>query len=130
MLFILIPVHNRKKFTHQCLLSLYKQTNKNFIVIVIDDGSTDGTEKMLTSEFPNVELLKGDGNLWWTKATNLGVKYALSQNAKYILILNDDTELSEDYIEKMLYWSSKKKLRFLVHYPLMLVQKNQFMGAK
>ena len=64
---------------------------------------------MISGEFPEVILLKGDGNLWWTKATNLGVKYALKQGAEYILTLNDDTILFEDYIEKMIYWASKKK---------------------
>ena len=78
-------MHNRKEYTHQCLLSIYKQTNKNFIVIVIDDGSTDGTGEMITNEFPEVILLKGDGNLWWTKAINLGIKHALKYNAKHIL---------------------------------------------
>ena len=108
-IYIIIPVHNRKEFTHHCLLSLYKQTDKNFIIVIIDDGSIDGTEKMIINEFPEVILLKGDGDLWWTKATNLGVKFALDHRAEYILTLNNDTLLAEDYIEKMVYWSKKKK---------------------
>ena len=108
-IYIIIPVYNRKEFTRQCLQSIYKQTNKNIIIIVIDDGSTDGTGEMINSEFPEVILLKGDGNLWWTKATNFGVKYALENGAEYILTLNDDTLLTEDYIEKMIYWTSIKK---------------------
>jgi len=108
-LFIIIPVHNRKLFTRDCLISLRDQTCKEFNIIIIDDGSIDGTEDMIKSDFPEVILLKGDGNLWWTKAINLGVEYALKQEAEYILTLNDDTVLFEDYIEKMVYWSSKKK---------------------
>lgn len=107
--YIVIPVHNRKEFTRQCLKSINDQTNKDFKIIVVDDGSTDGTSEMISNEFSEVVLLKGDGNLWWTKATNLGVKYALEQKAEYILTLNNDTVLFENYIEKMLYWSSKKK---------------------
>ena len=101
-LFIVIPVHNRKHFTCKCLLSLRKQTFKNFKVIVVDDGSTDGTGKMIEEEFPDVILLEGDGNLWWTGATNLGVEYALKQHAEYIITLNDDTELTPDFIERMM----------------------------
>ncbi len=112
ILCIVIPVDNRKEFTHQCLLSLYNQTNKNFFVVVINDGSTDGTGKMIKDKFPDIILINGDGNLWWTKAINIGIKYALKYNAKYILTLNDDTVLKEDYIEKMIYWAEKKKIRF------------------
>jgi GT2 family glycosyltransferase len=108
MIYIIIPVHNRKEFTRQCLLSLRKQTYKEFKVVVIDDGSTDGTSEMLENEFPEVHVIKGDGNLWWTAATNLGVKYALESDAEYILTLNNDTIATEDFLEKMVYWAEKE----------------------
>ena len=82
MIYIVIPVYNRKEFTHQCLLSIIKQTNKNFKIIIVDDRSTDGTREMINSEFPEIILLKGDGNLWWTRAINLGVKYALKHGCR------------------------------------------------
>jgi GT2 family glycosyltransferase len=107
MIYIIIPVHNRKEFTRNCLISLRQQTYKDFKVVVIDDGSIDGTEEMLTNEFPEVYIIKGDGNLWWTAATNLGVRYALENNADYILTLNNDTIVTEDFLEKMVYWASK-----------------------
>jgi GT2 family glycosyltransferase len=108
MVYIIIPVHNRKSFTRECLESLKNQTNKDFRTIVIDDGSTDGTSEMIEKNFPETILLKENGNLWWTKAINLGVKYALDCDADYILTLNDDTILDECYIEKMRYWSDIK----------------------
>jgi len=107
MIYIIIPVHNRKEFTKNCLLSLRQQTYKDFKVVVIDDGSTDGTAEMLSNEFPEVHVIKGDGNLWWTAATNLGVKYALGNNADYILTLNNDTIATEDFLEKMIYWAER-----------------------
>ncbi|MCG2722790.1 MAG: glycosyltransferase family 2 protein [Thermodesulfovibrionales bacterium] len=101
---IIIPVHNRKHFTRECLLSLKKQTFQNFKVIVVDDGSTDGTGKMIEEEFPDVILLKGDGNLWWTGAINMGVEYALvrAEQDDYILTLNDDTMVRSDYLQTLL----------------------------
>lgn len=103
-IFIVIPVHNRKHLTRICLLSLRKQTYQTFTTIVIDDGSSDGTGEMIQKEFPEVVLLRGDGSLWWTGATNLGVKYALSHADKndYILTLNDDTKVGPTYLKDLL----------------------------
>jgi N-acetylglucosaminyl-diphospho-decaprenol L-rhamnosyltransferase len=101
MIFIIIPVFNRKVLLHNCLSSLRNQTNQNFQVIVVDDGSTDGTSDMLQENFPKVTILKGDGSLWWTGATNVGVRHALSicQENDFIMALNDDLVVGPDYIE-------------------------------
>ncbi|WP_020528955.1 glycosyltransferase family 2 protein [Flexithrix dorotheae] len=107
MIYIIIPVFNRKHFTKDCLLSLREQTNKNFKIVVVDDGSTDGTSDMLRADFSEVDILFGDGNLFWTAATNLGIKYALEKDASHILTLNNDVIALPDYIEKMIYWSEK-----------------------
>lgn len=104
---IIIPVLNRKEFTKNCCLSLRKQTYKNFKTVIIDDGSTDGTAEMLEKDFPEVYVIKGDGNLWWTAATNLGIKYALENRADYILTLNNDTIATKDFLEKMVFWAKK-----------------------
>ena len=56
---------------------------------------------MIEREFSDVILLKGDGNLWWTWATNMGMAYALAQANQddYILTLNDDTMVRSDYLQ-------------------------------
>jgi GT2 family glycosyltransferase len=108
MLYIVIPVFNRKHFTLECLLSLRKQTNKNFRVIVVDDGSTDGTGQLLAQDFPEVTVLQGDGNLFWTAATNMGVQYALAHGARHVMTLNNDTLATPDFIEKMYRWAAQK----------------------
>lgn len=107
-LFIIIPVYNRKQLTRNCLLSLRKQTFLNFTTVVIDDGSSDGTTEMIKKEFSEVVLLNGDGNLWWTGATNIGVKYVLENAAKadYILTLNDDTIIQPNYLETLIVCAS------------------------
>lgn len=90
--YIIIPVHNRKDITLKCL-----ETLKNlgcfdkYHIIVIDDGSTDGTKSAINHLYPQVIVLLGDGNLYWTGAIKLGMEYAYNHNADYFIWLNDDT---------------------------------------
>lgn len=112
-LFVVIPVHNRRDLTRACLQCLSKQTWAAFHIIIVDDGSSDGTGKMILEEFPQVILLRGDGDLWWTRSINLGVKEALSRGADYILTLNDDTEPPFAFIEQILAGSETHPLTLI-----------------
>lgn len=109
MIYIVIPVFNRKRFLQECLNSLRLQTTQDFRTIVVDDGSTDGTFEMLQSEYPEVIALKENGDLWWTGAINVGVKYALPlcKETDYIMALNDDLIVPPNYIETFYQLSQK-----------------------
>jgi GT2 family glycosyltransferase len=100
-LFVIIPVHNRKEASKECLKCLTRQSLPGFKVLVVDDGSTDGTQDMLKHDFPEVIRLEGDGNLFWTGGTNLGVQYALDHGADLIVTLNNDVLVKEDYLETL-----------------------------
>lgn len=102
-LYIVIPVHNRKEYTRQCLISLKKQTWCHHRIIIVDDGSSDGTREMLTAEFPKVIVIPGHGDLFWTAAVNLGIQFALAHGADYVMTLNNDTVAEPSFIENMLY---------------------------
>ena len=103
-IYVVIPIHNRKNITRDCLLSLRRQASRDFQVIVVDDGSTDGSGDMVSGEFPEAVLLRGDGNLWWTGAVNLGVRFALEhgQPEDAVLLLNDDLIVPPDYIATLI----------------------------
>jgi len=89
--FIIIPVHNRKSITLKCLDTLEQNGDlAQFSVIVVDDGSTDGTSSAIQERFPEVQILQGDGNLWWTGAICMGMKHAINRGAEYLIWLNDD----------------------------------------
>ncbi len=101
MIYIVIPVFNRKQFTKACLESLRNQTYKDFKTIVVDDGSKDGTPAMLAEEFPEVQVVNTPGNLFWTASTNMGIKAALEAGATYVMTLNNDVLCHEHFIENM-----------------------------
>jgi len=100
-IYIVVPVFNRKSFTQRFLCCIRSQTFRNFEIIILDDGSTDGTVELITEQFREVQLLRGNGNLWWTGAINLGIRHAMAQasEADAILVINDDLEVNSDYLE-------------------------------
>jgi GT2 family glycosyltransferase len=130
MICIVIPVHNRLKFTRDCLHSLRNQTQPANHIIVIDDGSTDGTKEMLKSEFPEVIVLAGNGNLFWTAAINKGVELALGLGADYILTLNNDTVASKTFVEKMMRNTTSNGLALLGALDIDIVTKKPYYGGE
>src|SRR5688500_197324 len=90
--YIVIAVHNRCATTLNCLRQLRAHGDLQWATpIVVDDGSTDGTAEAVRAEFPTAEIMRGDGNLYWTGATALGMSRALERGAAAIFWLNDDS---------------------------------------
>ena len=98
---VIVAVHNNKEDTREFLESIKCVSYPNYKVIIVDDGSTDGTEEMLRQEYPEVILLKGDGNLWWTLAANMGIEKAIELGADYVLLMNNDTVGDKEFISTL-----------------------------
>lgn len=98
--FTIVPVFNRVALTVKCLDTLMCQTDEGRHIILVDDGSTDGTSQIVHNRFPEVKILSGNGDLWWTGAVNLGIRYVLSIGAPddYVLLVNNDTYFDRDFI--------------------------------
>lgn len=107
MLYLVIPVFNRWAFTRECLLSLRRQTVQGFRVVVVDDGSTDGTGAKLREEFPDVIIVDGDGNLFWTAGVNAGIRRAMELGASRVMTLNNDVVAAPDFVAQMLTWAER-----------------------
>lgn len=98
---VCVPVFNKIELTCRFLKSFSEIDYKNHTVIITDDGSTDGTPWILKERFPNVVVLSGDGNLWWSGGTNRAVEYALHHGYDYVLTINNDVSVAKDFLTRL-----------------------------
>ena len=99
--YCVIPVHDRLATTIRCLEYLSAQDYPFLQIIIVDDGSTDGTsEFLIENDLPNLTVISGDGSLWWGGAMYLGIEYVLEVAGKddFLLMLNDDVRIDKGYV--------------------------------
>ena len=112
-IFVLIPVHNRAPLTTQCVHDLLAQSFSGELeIVIINDGSTDGTEDQLVAiqescrelQSRTVTVINGTGDWWWTKCIDIALAY-IRPNLKpsdSVLLLNDDVRLRPDYLDQLI----------------------------
>ncbi len=87
-----------RHFLHQCLQSVYKsEVDFEYEVIVIDNNSIDGSQLLITQEFPEVDYIYMNENLGFGKGNNIGIQKA---NGEFTLLLNPDTVIGEETLQK------------------------------
>lgn len=102
---VLMTCYNRKQKTLACLDALFRSelpSNILLSVFLVDDGSTDGTAEIIKQRYPQVNILKGNGNLFWTGGTQLAFAEATNPKHDFYLWLNDDTELYPSALQTLL----------------------------
>ena len=100
----LMPVFNRLSMTKSAIDCLRRQEiDDRLIIIIVDDGSTDGTKEYLETQ-SDIIILLGNGNLWWGGAIDLGLRYILSGAADtdMVLLLNNDTIFDQYFLQSLL----------------------------
>jgi hypothetical protein len=91
---------NSLRYLRECLASVYTHTRGiSFEIIVVDNASPEGGVDSLLQQFPNISIIKSSENLGFSRANNLGFRYA---SGKYLLFLNPDTQLANPAINIML----------------------------
>ncbi|MCP3676917.1 MAG: glycosyltransferase family 2 protein, partial [Deltaproteobacteria bacterium] len=95
---VVIPNWNGKHFLKTCLDSLKNQTYTNHTIIVVDNGSTDGSVEFLDEFYPHVEVVRFPENRGFSAAVNGGIKRA---RGTYIALLNNDTEVDSRWLEEL-----------------------------
>lgn len=99
--YTIIVTYNGAQWIEKCLDSLRLSTVQSE-VIVIDNASSDDTVSIIRQKYPEVELIESDKNQGFGKANNIGLKKALNDKADYVLLLNQDTRIEREMIEKLI----------------------------
>jgi len=111
---VLLTCFNRKETTIKCLSSLFVLRD-DIDIYLVDDGSTDGTYDAILNLFPQVTIIKGDGNLFWSRGMNVAWKEASSYyNYSFFLWLNDDVVLYENAFDEILECSKELSNKAIV----------------
>lgn len=104
MVYIITAIHNRKQATLEFLDSLFKQTYTRFKIIIVDDGSTDGSSQAIATKYKHVTLIKGDGTLWWTGSLNRIFQQLIPKlkSKDFVLTMNADSVVDPNYLNLLL----------------------------
>jgi len=106
MFSIIIPVLNHVHYTSQCVHDLYATVVENAEIIIINNGSTDGTGKFL-SEHNNLKILKNPQNKGCAYSWNQGIK---ESKGEWIIILNNDVRLPDKWLENLISYATNNDL--------------------
>lgn len=118
-IYVIIVTWNGMKWLEKCLDAL-RQSSVPVETVVIDNGSTDGTQAFIKEQFPEVQLLEMEKNLGFGQANNEGMRVALKAGADYVYLLNQDAYVYPDMFEKLLAVAGQEEQtgRFGVYSPL------------
>ncbi|MBI5403110.1 MAG: glycosyltransferase family 2 protein [Ignavibacteriae bacterium] len=107
---VIIPNFNGLENLKCVLASLRAQTVKDFGIIIVDNGSADGSVEYAEENIREATVIKNETNLGFSKAVNIGINYSLeNNNPDYIILLNNDIEVEKDFIEKGIDTFTKMK---------------------
>lgn len=123
-IYIILPVNNRKKVTEDFIKSLKDQSYKNYYLVLIDDGSTDGTAARVSELIPGAIILRGNGSLWWAGSVQKGISWLKHKEINtddIILLINDDTRMPPVFLERAISILKKSEKTLLLAQSLDIV---------
>src|SRR5437870_5559522 len=95
---VVVVTYDCINFIGPCIDSVLKSTYPNIEIIVIDNGSEDGTPVFVSKMYPNVTLVQTGKNLRYGRGNNIGIR---KSRGEYILLLNPDTIVDHNYISEL-----------------------------
>jgi len=98
LVYVLILNWNLKQDTAECVESVLQSEYDNYRVLVVDNGSIDGSPEYLACRFPSIELLANSSNLGFAAGNNVGLHHALDRGADHVFVLNNDTSVDPEML--------------------------------
>ncbi len=98
---VLVLCFNDSKWLHRCLTSLLATKDEHFSVYVIDNASVDGSVDFVTSNFPQVRVVRNSRNLGFAAGNNEGIRVAVEDGADFLVLLNTDTWVEENWLTEL-----------------------------
>ena len=107
---IIILNYKNSKDTIECVESLEKINYKNFNIIIVDNDSKDDSVEILRNHFKDKHIILNSGkNGGFAYGNNIGIKYALENGADYVLLINNDTIVEDDFLNVLVETAEKDK---------------------
>ena len=107
LVYIIIVNWNGLDDTLECLESLRNITYQKYNIIVVDNGSIDNQADIIKGNYPDIELIKNVKNEGFVIANNQGIELAMEKGAEYILLLNNDTTVKNDFLEILVKYAEQ-----------------------
>ena len=109
LVYIILVNYNGCSDTVECIKSINEITYSNYKIVVVDNSSSDNSEEIIKKIFPHITFMQTGKNLGFGGGNNVGIKYALNNAADYVLLLNNDTSVKEDFLEHLVSTAEKDK---------------------
>jgi GT2 family glycosyltransferase len=102
LVFIIVLNWNGQAHLDECLGSLSGLDYPNYQILLVDNHSQDGSLPFVASHYPHVKVIENGTNLGFAEGNNVGIRFALSQGADYVVLLNNDTRVEPDFLSHLI----------------------------
>ncbi|MBI5566311.1 MAG: glycosyltransferase family 2 protein [Chloroflexi bacterium] len=99
---MVVLAYNHLADTLECLASLSHLTYPNYRVLVVDNGSSDGTAETIRAQYPHVQVLRLNRNIGFQGGANFGVQSSLDAGTDYVFLLSNDTTVQPDILHELM----------------------------
>lgn len=109
LVFVIVLNWNGKHHLDDCLGSLSAIDYQNYKILLVDNNSRDDSVSFVKSYYQDVLILENGTNLGFAEGNNVGIRYALSHGAEYVVLLNNDTRVEPDFLSHLIRRGEEKK---------------------
>lgn len=107
---VVLVNYNGGKFLPECLRTLYAGDYADMQVVLVDNGSTDGSSEWVQQHLPQVAVLAHSTNQGFTGGCNTGIAWCLENKCDYVLLLNNDTAVAPDFLSRLMQYAGPDRL--------------------